>query len=207
MRMFTALVSLGTLTCASVFAGGELDRHLVLEHARPADVAQALSREFGGLKSPVEIKTGERAGELVIAADRALGAVIEQRARQLDQGPARTSGAVMMEVAVVEEEADGSRHVVASPRVVSMNGQQAIVKMQSDERGLDLQVKPTRLANGRIQLGVDCKSWRMLGGAGAERKVHSREVHSKVVVANGNRITLRNSGDARLSLELEVHAL
>ncbi len=207
MRLLVALVLLGTLTCASVFAGGDLDRHLVLEHARPADVAQALSREFGGLKSPVQIKTGERAGELVIAADRALAAVIEQRARQLDLGPSHTSGAVMMEVAVVEEEADGSRHVVASPRVVSMMGQQAVVKVKSDERGLDLQVKPTCLANGRIQLGVDCKSWRMLAGAGGALKLHSREVHSRVVVANGNRITLRNSGDERLSLELEVHAL
>jgi type II secretory pathway component HofQ len=112
-----------------------------------------------------------------------------------------------MEVSVVEEEADGSRHVVAAPRVVSMMGQQAVVKVKSDERGLDLQVKPTCLANGRIELGVDCKSWRKLDSADGTQKLQSREVHSRVVVANGNRITLHSSGDERLSLELEVHAL
>jgi hypothetical protein len=207
MRLFATVLSIGVLTVTTAFAGNEFERHIMLEHARPIDVAQTLSREFGTLKSPVQIKAGERAGELVVGADRSVGAIIEQRARQLDVGPAQASGAMMMEFAVVEEEADGSKRVVAAPRVVSMPGQPAVVQVKGEDRGLELKVHPTWLANGRIQLGVDCKSWHSQTDVAGKSKVHAREVHSSVVVANGKRITLQSGGDRRMSLEMEVHAL
>ncbi|MBI4871250.1 MAG: hypothetical protein HY814_06745 [Candidatus Riflebacteria bacterium] len=204
LRAIGFLATLGlAIALAGVCAGAESEMRIVLEHARPIDVAQSLSREFSALQSPVEIKTGERTGELIVVASKPIAAIIEQRARELDSRPAQAGGALLMEFAVIEEESDGAKHVIASPRVMSMPGQPAVVKVQGADRGLDLQVHPRKLGDGRVELGVACHTWRKTAGD----KVSTRNVESRVVVASGKRITLQNTGDSRMSLELEVHTL
>ncbi len=124
------------------------------------------------------------------------------------QAGAKAARPLQMEFSVVEQEADGSRHVIASPKVLTRDGDLATVRVRTQSgHGLNLVVSPKKLADGLVKLNVNCRSWREESDGAGRKRLKSREVQSKVVVAEGRRIELKSGGDQRMTLELEIREL
>lgn len=122
-------------------------------------------------------------------------------------GPAAKTGAMSMEFSVTETEADGRRRVIAAPRVITRPGQPAKVTVRTDDGGLDLNVKPTRLPGGRIRLGVSCKAWRESPDKAGKPARTTRRIRHEVIVAEGSRVELKSPEPHPMTLELAIRSL
>ncbi len=206
-HLIAAAVLFTTLTQAAAADSEIIERKILFEKGRVTAAASQLARQFADVRTPLNMEVDVDRNELTVSGHPMVVNLLEQKARRLDSRPSEPATAMLMEFSVIEKESDGSQQVIASPRLISRAGEDALIRVKQDDRGLNLRVNPIQRADGTIQLDVQCRSWRIVPDAGGVRRVRTRRVDSEVVVSNRKRVTLTSGDDQQMQLELEVQAI